>query len=172
MLALQAASEERVAKLNESYTAALTRLEAAAKNRGDLEVTLAAKQELESQLGSPLSKSEMAALRPEIARLRSKYDAALVEHATTTRDAESKQLDAYADQLLALQTALTKAGELDTALEAQELHQQTLKQVEELRTSMPKQAAQADARADPQARDQSRGSRLPAPSRSPRALPS
>ena len=104
---------------------------------------------MESQLGSPLSKSETATLRSEIARLRSKYDAALVRVATTTRDTESKQLDADADPLLALQTALIKTGDLDTALEARELHQQTLKQLEELRTSKPKQAAQADARADP-----------------------
>ncbi|MGI9244672.1 MAG: hypothetical protein ACR2RV_27970 [Verrucomicrobiales bacterium] len=141
MLALQEGHAERIGNLQKSYVGALKKLQQATQQGGNLDGALAVEKELASQMESPLSQGEIDALQPEVATLRAKYDSALLKHSATKHDLEIQQLEAFNEQLLALQAGLTKAGELETAVEVRDLQQANAKQLEALRPARPAGAA-------------------------------
>ena len=122
MGSIKAKCDEQLFRLKVGYEGALKKLRTEAGERGDLNAALAVREEQESFGSEPLSRAEMEALRPEIAALRKKYDAALVANSERTSDAQKKLVEGYAAKLVSLQRELTKAGRLDAASAVAEAH--------------------------------------------------
>jgi hypothetical protein len=98
---------------------------------------LALRSEMENLEVKPLSEAEIAALHPAVAPLRKKFDVALLKYSTVATQLEIKRLDAYAKQLGGLKKELTKAGDLEGAIEVQKLEEAAEKRGGELRVAVP-----------------------------------
>ena len=115
----EAQHKDRVFALQKTYTADLDRQQALYQAKGDLDSVLAIKNERD-RLERPLTAEEMRALPEALRASRARYDQGTTKSSTQERATVAAEDRNYIAMLQALQTRLTRAGDIDAAVKVRD----------------------------------------------------